>query len=297
MAIGNYGELKTASENWLAGRTDQTARVPEWIKLAEDRIAQDLRIRPMQNRISIRVKATVDGVTVGGTANAITLTPSIAATSYATGDRYFFDAASNNTGATAVDVSGLGTKNIKAQEGGIKRDPDADDIQAGARQDIHYDGTDFILIPPGGVSVPSRFIETRNLYLDGDDKKLDFFPEQDFWTRKAVNTTARPEMFTIEGDFWVLAPTTDTTVTLVAFYWRRFATLSADSDTNWVIDNATGLLLYGTELEAMLFLHDDDGALRYAQLYEDLLERVHKADRRGLFPAGQLVSRTEVPVI
>ena len=42
MAISTYGELKTAIENWLGGRTDQTSRVPEWISQAEDRIAQEL---------------------------------------------------------------------------------------------------------------------------------------------------------------------------------------------------------------------------------------------------------------
>lgn len=37
MAISTYSELQSAVENWLA-RTDQTARVPEFISLAEGRI-------------------------------------------------------------------------------------------------------------------------------------------------------------------------------------------------------------------------------------------------------------------
>lgn len=43
----------------------------------------------------------------GGTANAITLTPTIAITSYATGSVFLFKAAANNTAATTVAISGL----------------------------------------------------------------------------------------------------------------------------------------------------------------------------------------------
>ena len=49
MAIGTNGELKAAIENWLA-RTDQTARVPEFISLAEAEINRRLNIREMESR-------------------------------------------------------------------------------------------------------------------------------------------------------------------------------------------------------------------------------------------------------
>ena len=44
MAITNFGELKTAVANWLE-RDDLTSRIPEFISMAEDRIAKDIRIR------------------------------------------------------------------------------------------------------------------------------------------------------------------------------------------------------------------------------------------------------------
>lgn len=42
MAITTYSELQTAAANWL-NRTDLTARVPEFITLAESRFRRDLR--------------------------------------------------------------------------------------------------------------------------------------------------------------------------------------------------------------------------------------------------------------
>ncbi|KKL04264.1 hypothetical protein LCGC14_2617770, partial [marine sediment metagenome] len=37
-------------------------------------------------------------------------------------------------------------------------------------------------------------------------------------------------------------------------FYRGFAPLAADADTNWVLTNARGLLLYGSLLEAATFL-------------------------------------------
>ena len=47
MAIGTYAELQTAVANWL-DRDDLTARIPEFIALAEARMNRVLRIRLME---------------------------------------------------------------------------------------------------------------------------------------------------------------------------------------------------------------------------------------------------------
>jgi hypothetical protein len=49
MAISNYTELKTAVANWL-DRDDLTARIPEFIALAEARFNRVLRIRAMESK-------------------------------------------------------------------------------------------------------------------------------------------------------------------------------------------------------------------------------------------------------
>lgn len=49
MAISNYTELQAAIENWL-DRSDLSARVPEFIALAEAQMNRDLRIRIMEGR-------------------------------------------------------------------------------------------------------------------------------------------------------------------------------------------------------------------------------------------------------
>lgn len=81
--------------------------------------------------------------TVGGTGDAITLTPSPGVTAYAAGQRFRFVAAAENTGATTVDVSALGAKNVfvngAACVGG--------ELAAGAIYELTYDGTQFHAAP------------------------------------------------------------------------------------------------------------------------------------------------------
>lgn len=56
MAVSNFTEIKSAVANWLH-RTDLTANIPEFIELAEWRLARDLRISPMIVSSSVTVAA------------------------------------------------------------------------------------------------------------------------------------------------------------------------------------------------------------------------------------------------
>ena len=49
MALSTFTELKDAIADWL-DRSDLTARIPDFITLAEARLNRDLRIRPMEVR-------------------------------------------------------------------------------------------------------------------------------------------------------------------------------------------------------------------------------------------------------
>lgn len=78
--------------------------------------------------------------TAGGTADALTLSPSPAITAYAAGQSFRFIAgASPNTGAATVAVSGLSAKAIQNNGSALA----AADIAAGKMYEIIYDGTQF----------------------------------------------------------------------------------------------------------------------------------------------------------
>ncbi|MGI9489355.1 MAG: hypothetical protein ACR2RF_26395 [Geminicoccaceae bacterium] len=81
---------------------------------------------------------------VGGTGDAITLSPTPAITAYAAGQRFSFVAEATNTGAVTVDVSTLGTKAVQKLGAALV----AGDITTGDLAEIEYDGTQFQMLSP-----------------------------------------------------------------------------------------------------------------------------------------------------
>jgi hypothetical protein len=93
-------------------------------------------------------------LTVAGT-DTITATVSPALTAYSAGQMFGFVAVNTNTGATTINISGLGAKSIVTPLGALN----AGDIQTGYFYIIYYDGTSFQLL---GVSTA-----TVNLSVSG----------------------------------------------------------------------------------------------------------------------------------
>jgi hypothetical protein len=81
--------------------------------------------------------------TVGGSANAITMTNAVAVIAYASNLKLVFKATAANTGATTVNVDGLGVKNIYKIKDGSLTALEAGDIINGGVYEIIYDGTQF----------------------------------------------------------------------------------------------------------------------------------------------------------
>lgn len=64
MAITNFLTLKQAVENWL-GREGFGQRIPEWISMAEDRIARKLRIQAMEATTDLTISSQTVSVPTG----------------------------------------------------------------------------------------------------------------------------------------------------------------------------------------------------------------------------------------
>ena len=79
--------------------------------------------------------------TAGGSANALTLTPNVPLTSYANGAKATFTAASNNSAAATLNVSGVGAKAIRTIAGGTDIALVAGNLQAGRKYEVVYSST------------------------------------------------------------------------------------------------------------------------------------------------------------
>jgi hypothetical protein len=104
--------------------------------------------------------------TAGGTADALTLTPSPAITAYAAGQKFRFIAGADpNTGAATVAISGLAAQDIQNDGAALT----AGQIAAGKLYEITYDGTAFQISP---LSLSLGTAATRNTGTAADQVPL-----------------------------------------------------------------------------------------------------------------------------
>jgi hypothetical protein len=295
MAINTYATLKTALENWLDRATDLDSRIPEFIALAEDRIASDtrLRVRGIEAYADITLQAAAAGGTAGGSANAITATFDPAPSSLTIGFTGRFTAANTSTSSVTLNANGLGA--VALNKGDGTEALEANDIIDGHEYHVYHDGTRFRLIPRGAAPLPSRYLAARRVYLASDPSRpLQFTDPDNFWSLRGSITAGTPEMFTVEGENIIFGPHSDGSRSVRMLYYRRPAAMSADSDTNWFLANARGLHLYASLLEAAPFLEDDVRALTFSALYDDLADKVSDADRRDRHSGSALVARPDM---
>jgi hypothetical protein len=90
------------------------------------------------------------GWATGGTADAYTITPSPAITSYGSHQFFFLQIDRANTGAATVNVNGLGERDLrKLSRASVPEALAAGDLQPGMVLPCWYDGTRFVAMVPG----------------------------------------------------------------------------------------------------------------------------------------------------
>ena len=80
-----------------------------------------------------------------------------------------------------------------------------------------------------------------------------------------------------DWDHWYLAPTPDTAYSFEVLYYERMAPLSSTNQTNWITQNAPNAMLYGTLLQAMPFLKDDQRQI-FQQKYTEAMASLKTED-------------------
>jgi len=88
-------------------------------------------------------------------------------------------------------------------------------------------------------------------------------------------------------DNWLVAPTPDQAYTFEVLYYERIPPLSSSNQTNWITQNAPNVMLYGTLLQAMPFLKNDQRQI-FQQKYTEgmqalkLEDQLRIADRQAI---------------
>ncbi len=99
---------------------------------------------------------------------------------------------------------------------------------------------------------------------------------KNYWPN--ASQTSTPEYYAdTDWDHWYLAPTPDAAYTFEVLYYERIAPLSSTNQTNWLTQNAPNAMLFGTLLQAMPFLKNDQRTI-FQQKYTEALQALKAED-------------------
>ena len=80
-----------------------------------------------------------------------------------------------------------------------------------------------------------------------------------------------------DWEHWYLAPTPDQAYAFEVLYYERISPLSSANQTNWLTQNAPNAMLFGTLLQAMQFLKNDQRTV-FQQKYTEALQSLKAED-------------------
>lgn len=131
------------------------------------------------------------------------------------------------------------------------------------------------------LSVPSDYLSAFSLSITRDSAK-EFLLQKDVNYLQEYNpnpaTTGTPRYYAFfDVDNFILAPTPDSNYPVELHYYYRPASLTAgaDSGTTWLSDNAPNALLYGSLVEAYIYMKGEQDVLgMYEKQFQEALSRI-----------------------
>jgi hypothetical protein len=128
---------------------------------------------------------------------------------------------------------------------------------------------------------PSRWRKTVSMSVTVAGKKQPVYLRKyeylkNYWPD--ASQTSIPEYYAdTDWEHWYIAPTPDQAYAFEVLYYERISPLSSANQTNWLTQNAPNAMLFGTLLQAMQFLKNDQRTI-FQQKYTEALRSLKTED-------------------
>jgi|TARA_R110000824_G_scaffold140275_2_gene306034 hypothetical protein len=286
MAISTYSELQTAVANWL-DRDDLSARIPEFVTLAETRMNRVLRIRIMEKEQILS--------TIGGSKRylmptdylqmlAIKYNNSQIASTTLNGDINDSVASITLTDASSFSASGtilVGTEQITYSSiaGNILT------VSArGANSTTpaeHTTGATVVEIyttwGTGSISTGASTIRT-----------MQYITPEIMARTNTGTSTGLPQSYTMRAGYIFFGPVPDAVYTIEMTYYSKIPSLSDITTTSTMLTENPDLYLYGALLEAEPFLMNDARIQLWATAFGEAVNNLQLQDDKDSHSGTEL---------
>ena len=133
------------------------------------------------------------------------------------------------------------------------------------------------------IDKPARWHKTvsMNITVNGERqpvllRKYEYLRE--YWPN--ATTTATPIYYSdYDYTHWLVAPTPDAAYTFEVLYYERIQPLDSANQSNWFTIYAPQALLYGSLLQAMPFLKNDDRIPMWQSQYDAIMTTLAEEDK------------------
>lgn len=129
------------------------------------------------------------------------------------------------------------------------------------------------------TALPTDYLAMRSVTADASYRRaLEMMTPETIRESAVWDDSGDAKAYSIEGTNIVIAPA-QTSLTVDIVYFARFAALSADDDTNWLLTNAYDVYLYAVCEAACVWLQDEMKQAKYASLFEGAVAELEKAEK------------------
>ena len=133
------------------------------------------------------------------------------------------------------------------------------------------------------IDKPARWHKTvsMNITVSGERqpvllRKYEYLRE--YWPN--ANSTGTPEFYSdYDYTHWLVAPTPDAAYAFEVLYYERIQPLDSANQTNWFTIYAPQALLYGSLLQAMPFLKNDERMAMWKANYDQIMQTLMAEDK------------------
>jgi len=129
---------------------------------------------------------------------------------------------------------------------------------------------------------PVRWYKTVSVNLTNDSKRQPVYLRKyeylrNYWPNSSLTGTP---LFYCDYDYthWLVAPTPDVAYNYEVLYYERVQPLDVTNQTNWFTQYAPQAMLYGSLLQAMPFLKNDDRTPMWQAQYDKIIAVLKAAD-------------------
>lgn len=129
--------------------------------------------------------------------------------------------------------------------------------------------------------LPGGYIQMRNFQLNTSPLGALTYVTPEIYDRLwGGSQVGTPKMYTIVANEILLGPVPDGVLEMEMDFYKDFDSLSSTVDSNWVLDNAPDVYLYGSLLNAEPFLMNDERVGVWSAFFENAIKNINSADAR-----------------